>query len=69
MGRKEKTPIIDLPVKITLSSEGVEWHVRNKKPLKRLRMADNSEEFGMALTTFSARSLQKMIDIDYVTGV
>jgi hypothetical protein len=69
MGKTEKTPIIDLPVKITLSSEGVEWHVRNKKPLKRLRMADNSEEFGMALATFSARSLQKMIDIDYVTGV
>ena len=69
MAKNDKRPIIDLPVKITLSSEGVDWYVRNKKQIKRLRMADNSQEFGISLGNFSAATLQKMIDIDYVTGI
>ena len=69
MARSDKAPIIELPVKITLSSEGVEWYIRNKRKLARLRMADNSQAYGMSLPNFSATTLQKMIDIDYVSGV
>jgi len=69
MARNEKKPIIKLPVKITLTSEGVEWFIRNNKQIKRLRMADNRLEYGISLDEFSAASLQKMMNIDYISTV
>ena len=69
MARNEKKPIIKLPVKITLTSEGVEWFIRNNKQIKRLRMADNRLEYGISLDEFSAASLQKMMNIEYISTV
>ncbi len=69
MTRREKTPIIELPVKITLSAEGVEWYRRHNKPPKRIRMGDNRAEYGVSLTSFSAAVLQKMINVDYISSV
>jgi hypothetical protein len=69
VARSVKKPIIELPVKIMLTSEGVEWLIRNHKQPKRLRMADNRLEYGVPLNNFSADSLQKMINIDYIAAV
>jgi hypothetical protein len=69
MAKSEQTPIIKLPVKITLTSEGVEWFIRNNKQIKRLRMADNRLEYGISLEEFSAASLQKMMNIEYISTV
>lgn len=69
MARSAKKPIIDLPVKIMLTSEGVEWFIRNGKQPRRLRMADNRVEYGISVNNFSAESLQKMINIDYIAAV
>jgi hypothetical protein len=66
---RKKEPIIDLPLKIMLTSEGVEWFIRNHKQPKRLRMADNRLAYGLALSSFSAESLQTMINIDYIAAV
>ena len=65
----KRSPFIDLPLKITLTTAGVEWFVRNRKKLKRLPMADNREAYGIAVTTVPASSLQKMINIDYIASV
>jgi hypothetical protein len=65
----KRSPFIDLSLKITLTTSGVEWFVRNRKKLKRLRMADNRLAYGIAMTTVPASSLQKMINIDYVASV
>ena len=64
-----KSPVIELPVKVTLTSEGIEWFIKHKRQLKRLRMADNSIEYGISLNNFTATSLQKMINIDYISAV
>jgi hypothetical protein len=64
-----KNPIIELPVKITLTSEGIEWFIKHKRQLQRLRMADDSLEYGIPLASISASSLQKMINIDYIATV
>jgi hypothetical protein len=65
----QKNPIIELPVKITLTSEGIEWFIKHKKQLQRLRMADDSLEYGIPLANITAASLQKMINIDYIASV
>ena len=64
-----KTPIIDLPVKITLTADGVERYRRAQRPLKRIRMGDGRLEYGVSLASFSADALQKMINVDYLSSV
>ena len=65
----KRSPFIDLPLKITLTTVGVDWFVRNHKKLKRLPMADKRLAYGIAVSTVPASSLQKMIDIDYIAEV
>jgi hypothetical protein len=65
----KRSPFIDLPLKITLTTAGVDWFLRNHKKLKRLPMADNRLAYGIAVTTVPAASLQKMINIDYIAEV
>ena len=65
----KRSPFIDLPLKITLTTAGVEWFVRNHKKLKRLPMANNRLAYGIVVTTVPASSLQKMINIDYIESV
>ena len=67
--RAGKSPVIDLPLKITLTTAGVEWFIRNKRQLKQLRMADSRLEYGLSVAMMSASSLQKMINIDYIASV
>jgi hypothetical protein len=64
-----KNPIIELPVKITLTAEGIEWFIKHKRRLQRLHMADGTLEYGIPLANITASSLQKMINIDYIAAV
>jgi hypothetical protein len=65
----KRSPFIDLPLEITLTTAGVEWFVKNHRKLKRLPMADKRLAYGIAMTSVPASSLQKMINIDYVSEV
>jgi hypothetical protein len=65
----KRSPLIDLPLKITLTTAGVEWFARNHRKLRRLPMADKRLAYGIAITSVPASSLQKMINIDYVSEV
>ncbi len=67
--RAQKSPVIDLPLKITLTTAGVEWFIRNRRKLKQLRMADSRLEYGISVAEMNASSLQKMINIDYIASV
>lgn len=70
MAKRDKNPIIDLPVKVLFTTEGVEWFIRNHKKPRRLRMmVDRRLGYGISLNNFSAASLQKMFNIDYVAAV
>jgi hypothetical protein len=69
MAKSTKRPIIELPVIITLTSDGVDWLRRNNRQPRRVRTADSRLEYGIALRNFSATSLQKMINIDYISAV
>ena len=67
--RARRSPVIELPLKITLTTAGVEWFIRNKRQLKQLRMADSRLEYGLSVAEVSANALQKMINIDYIASV
>ncbi|HTP57899.1 MAG TPA: hypothetical protein VMM82_03215 [Spirochaetia bacterium] len=67
--RGRRSPVIELPLKITLTTAGVEWFIRNKRQLKQLRMADSRLEYGISVAMMSAAALQKMINIDYIASV
>ena len=64
-----KSPVIDLPLKITLTTAGVEWFRRNRRKLRQMRMADSRLEYGITVTTMPYSALRKMINISYIASV
>jgi hypothetical protein len=65
----QRSPLIELPLKITLTPQGIEWFVRNRRKLSQLRMADRRLEYGITVSGFPASALQRMINIDYITAI
>jgi hypothetical protein len=61
--------VIDLPVKLVLTEEGTSFFMRQGRNLKKFKLADNVEEYGIVLDTFSPTSLQRMMLIDYISKV
>ena len=69
MAETGKGVIKDLPVKIILTSEGINFFINHKKKLNRFRMADNVEEYGIFLDNFSPGSIQRMLLINYISKI
>jgi hypothetical protein len=65
----ERKSILKLPVKVILTQEGTTFFINNRKNLKKFKLADNVEEYGIFLDTFTPGSLQRMILIDYVSKI
>ncbi len=61
--------IIDLSVKLVLTEEGTSFFMRKGKNLKKFKLADNVEEYGIILDGFSPTSLQRMMLVDYISKV
>jgi len=66
---QERKSVIDLPVKLVLTEEGTSFFIRKGKNLKKFKLADNVEEYGIILDEFSPMSLQRMLLVDYVSKV
>jgi hypothetical protein len=66
---QERKSVINLPVKLVLTEEGTSFFIRKGKNLKKFKLADNVEEYGIILDTFSPASLQRMMLIDYISKV
>jgi hypothetical protein len=69
MPPKKRSPIIDLPVKIFLTEEGVDFFIKNKKKLNRFRMADDVEAYGISLQEFSPLTIQRMLLVNYINSI
>jgi hypothetical protein len=68
--RRERRKIsIDLPLKISLTEEGVRFFMKHKKRFHSLRMADGTLEYGIPVGHVSPLNLQKMITAGYVSTV
>jgi hypothetical protein len=68
-GMQERKSLIDLPVKLVLTEEGTSFFIRKGKNLKKFKLADNVEEYGIILDEFSPPSLQRMLLVDYISKV
>lgn len=68
-GVHNKKAIIDLPIKLILTEEGINFFIRSQKKLNRFKMADNVEDYGIQLERFSPQSVQRMILINYVSQI
>jgi hypothetical protein len=66
---QERKSVIELPVKLVLTEEGTSFFIRKGKNLKKFKLADNVEEYGILLDTFSPASLQRMMLVDYISKV
>ncbi len=66
---ENKLKEFDLPLKIIFTEEGVNYFIRTAKQLKKFRMADNLEAYGILLNQFSPVSIQQMMSIDYISKI
>ena len=69
MAETGKEQILDLPVKIVFTENGVDWFIKHKKNLKRFQLADNSVEYGIMLENYKASLLQRMIHLNYISKI
>ena len=61
--------VLSLPLKVILTEEGASHFISHKKKLLRFRLADNVEEYGISLNSFSPQSIQNMILVDYISKI
>jgi len=69
MGSQERKAIIELSVKVILTDAGTNFFIKNNKKLRKFRLADNVEEYGILLDRFTPVSLQRMMLADYISKV
>ncbi|MCQ2611249.1 MAG: hypothetical protein MJ169_05815 [Treponema sp.] len=64
-----KKLMLDLPLKLILTEDGASNFISHKKNLKRIKLADNIEEYGVSMEKFSPQSVQNMVMVDYVSKI
>ena len=69
MSGQERKTVLELPLKLVLTEEGSTVFIRQNKKLTKLKLADNVEEYGLALDKFVPPSLQRMLLIDYISKI
>ena len=65
----DKKFILELPLKVILTEDGASNFISHNKKLMRFKLADNVEEYGIALNKFSPQSIQNMILLDYISKI
>lgn len=61
--------LIDLPVKLLLSEAGVDFFIKNNKPMNRFTMADKTTKYGISMAKFTSRTIKHMISIGYLSRI
>ncbi len=69
MAGKKRGGNIDLPLRITLTEDGSDFFLRNKKKLSRFQLADGSDVYGLVLETAPTNSLQSMLFQNYISRI
>lgn len=61
--------MLDLPLKLILTEAGASNFISHRKNLKRIKLADNVEEYGVSLNKFSPQSVQNMLLLEYISKI
>ncbi len=60
---------IDIPLKVTLTSEATEYFLRIGRPLKRLRLSNSGEAYGFTAESIETGMLHRLITTNYLRGM
>lgn len=60
---------IELPVKLLFSDSGVDFFIKNKKPMNKFKMPDNSTQYGVSMAQYNDRTVKHMIAIGYLSRI
>lgn len=69
MSASGRKMMIELPLKVVLTEDGASNFISHKKKLKRFRLADNIDEYGISMRQFSPQSIQTMLMLDYISKI
>lgn len=69
MAKYSKKIVLDLPLKVILTDDGVASFIQRKKPLQKFRLVDDTEEYGIMLTKFAPQSLQQLINLNFIAKI
>ena len=64
-----KKPIIELPVRVILTENGVGFFMEKGHKLSKISMADGSTQYGVKLGNVSPPSIQHMLRIGYLARI
>ncbi len=67
MAGKSRSEVINLPITILLTEEGVDFFMKNGRHLAKLKTADSFESYGFTLSKLKPQSLQRLILANYVS--
>ncbi|MFO8065226.1 MAG: hypothetical protein R6V29_11435 [Spirochaetia bacterium] len=67
MPQNQQTRVIEVPIRVIFSDEGVTYFLQKNRRLQRLRLSDTNEEYGLKLADFSAATVQKLLVSGYIS--
>ncbi|MFP4373347.1 MAG: hypothetical protein ACLFPO_03375 [Spirochaetaceae bacterium] len=67
MPRNRQTGVIEVPIRVVFSDDGVTYFLQKNRRLQRLRLSDTNDEYGLNLADFSAATVQKLLVSGYVS--
>ncbi len=67
MPRNQQTGVIEVPIRVIFSDDGVTYFLHKNHRLQRLRLSDTNDEYGLKLADFSAATVQKLLVSGYVS--
>jgi hypothetical protein len=69
MPNKEKKRIFDFPVKYILTETGSSFFFMQKMRPTRIKMEDDTEEYGLTVESVTPASLQRLLLLDYISKI
>ena len=69
MSTPQQQKIINSPIKVIFTEDGVNYFVQRNKQLAKYRLSDGSEEYGVQMAGVEPESLQRMLILGFVSKI
>jgi hypothetical protein len=64
-----KTGILDIPMRVIFTDEGVQYFSSQGKKISKFRLSDGVEEYGFHVVDFSPKTIQRMQMLGYLSKI
>lgn len=69
MPQGQQTRLIDIPIRVVFTDDGVTYFMQKNRSLQRFRTSDTRDEYGIRLSDFSAATVQKLLLMGYISKI